>query len=62
LNEYPGATIPAVCHDCGRTYLVTKKEYGDDPNAVCRDCFEAFDGLTVDQLCNLMAEDLSKLK
>ena len=49
MSEYPGATIPAKCHDCGRVYYVTKPEH-DEPGAVCKDCFDAWDGMTVEQL------------
>jgi formylmethanofuran dehydrogenase subunit E len=49
MLQYPGATIPAICNDCHREYLISKKEY-DTPDAVCRECFEALDGMTFDEL------------
>jgi hypothetical protein len=49
MSEWPGATIPAKCHDCGRTYFVTSKEH-DEPGAVCKDCFDAFEGMTMEEL------------
>lgn len=49
MSEWEGATIPAKCHDCGRTYFVSKPEH-DEPGAVCRDCWEKFDGMTLEEL------------
>jgi hypothetical protein len=49
VSEWPGATIPAKCHDCGRTYFVSKPE-NDTPDAVCKDCWDAFDGCTIEEL------------
>ena len=51
MRQYEGATIQAKCHDCGREYLISKPEH-DTPSAVCRECFEAFDGATIDELCS----------
>jgi hypothetical protein len=49
MSEWQGATIPVKCHDCKRTYLISKLEY-DTQDAVCKDCFDAFDGMTIKQL------------
>lgn len=50
MAEWEGATIPAKCNECGRAHFVSKPEFATDPDSVCRDCWEAFDGAEIDDL------------
>ncbi len=45
--------IEAVCpppDGCGRTYKVLDEEEACDPNRLCPECFEAWNGATLEEL------------
>ena len=50
MKQWPGATLPRNCSDCGREYLVSTVEVQQCMDDVCRECWEAFDGVTIDDL------------
>jgi len=51
VKQWEGATLPRNCADCGREYLVSTVEAQQSADDVCRECWEAFDGATIEELC-----------
>ena len=43
------------CLDCGKA-LSKEYDYGD----VCDSCFDSFNGLTIEKMCNINAEEMNK--
>ncbi len=43
------ALVSRICPDCGKEYQL-EEQYANDPEEVCPPCWDAFDGITLEEL------------
>ena len=48
-NTPPEDQVLRVCPDCGKEYRIAK-QFADDPEEVCEPCWDAFVGMTNEEL------------